>query len=65
MNGDEVEVKVFDEGMKHSTHKEGVILNILKRNTKGIVGIFKKSRNFGFVIPDDKALGGDIFYIKI
>lgn len=64
MNGDEVEVKVFDEGMKHGTHKEGVILNILKRNTKGIVGIFKKSRNFGFVIPDDKALGGDIFISK-
>lgn len=29
-----------------------------------IVGTFKKSRNFGFVVPDDKKLGSDIFIAK-
>lgn len=29
-----------------------------------IVGTFKKNRNFGFVVPDDKKLGSDIFIAK-
>ena len=29
-----------------------------------IVGLFKKSRNFGFVIPDDRKIGMDIFISK-
>lgn len=29
-----------------------------------IVGTFKKNRNFGFVVPDDKKLGSDIFVAK-
>ncbi len=29
-----------------------------------IVGTYQKSRNFGFVIPDDKKLGSDIFISK-
>ena len=34
----------------------------LERNT--IVGTYQKSRNFGFVVPDDKKLGTDIFISK-
>lgn len=29
-----------------------------------IVGVYKKSRNFGFVIPDDQAVSGDIYIPK-
>ena len=29
-----------------------------------IVGIYKKSRNFGFVVPDDKKINTDIFISK-
>ena len=29
-----------------------------------IVGLFKKSNNFGFVIPDDRKIGMDIFISK-
>ena len=29
-----------------------------------IVGIFQKSKNFGFVIPDDKKFGTDIYIPK-
>ena len=34
----------------------------LEKNT--IVGTFQKSRNFGFVVPDDRKLGTDIFISK-
>lgn len=34
----------------------------LEKNT--VVGTYKKSRNFGFVVPDDKKLGTDIFISK-
>lgn len=31
---------------------------------KQIVGTYQKSRNFGFVVPDDKKLGTDIYVSK-
>ena len=34
----------------------------LEKNT--IVGTYQKSRNFGFVVPDDKKLGTDIYIAK-
>ena len=34
----------------------------LEKNT--VVGTYQKSRNFGFVIPDDKKLGSDIYIPK-
>ena len=37
--------------------------NILKLKDT-VVGTFKKSRNFGFVVPDNKKLGTDIFVSK-
>ena len=33
-------------------------------NGKNYVGTFQKSKNFGFVVPDDKTLGTDIFISK-
>ena len=42
--------------------------NTLSENTlklkDTVVGTFKKSRNFGFVVPDNKKLGTDIFVSK-
>lgn len=62
MNGDIVEVKIIDENSGNS--KEGAIVKVVQRSTKQVVGIFEKSRNFGFVVPDDNALGTDIFISK-
>ena len=39
-----------------------MIEKLNKNNT--IVGIYQKSRNFGFVIPDDKKIGSDIYIPK-
>ena len=62
MNGDLVEVKIIDENSGSS--REGAIVQVVQRNTKQVVGTFEKSRNFGFVVPDDNALGTDIFISK-
>ena len=62
MNGDIVEVRILKE--KHGVHNEGAIINVVERNTKQVVGTFEKSKNFGFVIPDDNQLGTDIFISK-
>lgn len=40
---------------------EGEVIRILKRANETIVGTFDKYRKYGFVVPDDKRLGVDIF----
>ena len=61
MDGDLVDLILLDE--MHGNHVEGKIIKIIKRKTNTLVGTFKKSRNFGFVIPDDKRIT-DIFISK-
>ena len=41
--------------------REGEIVRIVNRANKKIIGTFDASKNFGFVIPDDKRIGQDIF----
>lgn len=45
-------------------HQEGKIVKIIKHQKDTIVGTFQNSRNFGFVVPDDKKFGTDIFISK-
>jgi ribonuclease R len=52
--------KHLEDGRK----PEGEVIRILKRANERIVGTFESSRNFGFVVPDDKRLGHDIFIPK-
>ena len=61
MNNDTVSVKV--QKGQQGKRKEGQVLKVLKRNTSEIVGLFQKSQNFGFVIPDDEKYN-DIFISK-
>lgn len=63
LNGDTVLVKIIDEENVNK-NKEGKIIRIIKHNITRIVGTFKNSKNFGFVIPDDKKIGTDIFIPK-
>ena len=66
LNGDEVLIRIFDDSeVQDGKHKrEGKILQITKHAQDTIVGIYKKSRNFGFVVPDDQAVSGDIYIPK-
>ena len=63
LDGDTVQVNIYKkkEGTKRA---EAKIVKIVKRERENIVGIFQKSKNFGFVVPDDKKFGTDIFISK-
>ncbi len=56
-----VEIIVQEEKGKSA---EGKIIKIKKHGKDTVVGIFQKNENFGFVVPDDKAFGTDIFISK-
>ena len=43
---------------------EGEIIKILERANKTVVGTFESSKYFGFVVPDDRRISGDIFIPK-
>lgn len=63
LNGDTVQVIVYKQ--KEGTKKaEAKVVRIVKREKETVVGIFQKSKNFGFVVPDDKKFGTDIFISK-
>lgn len=63
MDGDTVEVDLIPQALWGSS-REGIIVNILKRNTAEVVGTFEKSKRFGFVVPEGKRGGEDIFVRK-
>lgn len=63
LNGDLVLVKLTDS-QESNKSKEGKIVKILKREIEQVVGTFKNSKNFGFVVPDDKKIDTDIFISK-
>ncbi|HKM00102.1 MAG TPA: ribonuclease R [Mobilitalea sp.] len=62
MHGDRVNITISDE--QNGRRKEGVIVSILERAKTEVVGTFEKSKNFGFVVPDNLKLGRDIFIAK-
>ena len=41
-----------------------ILRKIIKRERETLVGIFQANKNFGFVVPDDKKFGTDIFIPK-
>lgn len=63
MNGDTVFVRVerSDEAGKRP---EGVVVRIIERQTKQIIGTYEDNGAFGFVIADDKRIPNDIFVPK-
>ena len=65
LNGDIVSIEIISSTNKESDKKEeGRIVKIIRHEKDTIVGTFQKSRNFGFVVPDDKNFGTDIFVSK-
>ena len=63
LNEDQVVLEII-ENLQKNSHKEGKILEIVQRGRDKIVGTFETSKNFGFVVPDDKKFGSDIFISK-
>lgn len=63
MNGDKVVAKVTKEE-DNGKKCEGEIIRILERANKTIIGTYEDSKNFGFVVPDDRRIYQDVFVPK-
>ena len=59
LHGDRVQI-VTEDGKK-GKRTEGTVVRVLERANREIVGYYQKSKNFGFVIPDNQKIGCDIF----
>lgn len=61
-HGDTVLIRADErpKGMK----QEAAVIKVLERGMKKIVGVYQKNENFGFVIPDNLKIDGDIFISK-
>lgn len=58
-DGDRVEVVIIKK--PDGKRKEGKIVKILERGVTKVVGYFQRSKNFGFVLPDNQKFQKDIF----
>ena len=63
MHNDRVVAKII-KSKTEGARTEGEIIRILERANKKVVGTFEKSRNFGFVVPDDPRILDDIFIAR-
>lgn len=68
LSGDTVRVEVnLDSkiyGMENGRRTEGSVSEVLVHANKYIVGIYKKNKSFGFVLPDNQKILKDIFIPK-
>lgn len=63
LHGDTVQVEIVNAG-EAGKRREGKIIKITKRDAVFVVGTFEKSKNYGFVVPDNLKLGSDIYIAK-
>lgn len=63
INGDDVLVRITKPSIEGKT-REGIVLKILKHNTKFVIGTFVKSKNFGFVVSLNDRKIPDIYIPK-
>ncbi len=59
VDGDTVKVTIFPT--QHGDHREGKVVEVLKRNRVRFVGRIEISSNFAFVIPDFRKIHQDFF----
>ncbi len=60
MNKDTVLIKVTKQS-QDGLRAEGEVIKIVEKGVSEIVGTFQAVKSYGFVIPDDKKIGQDIF----
>ncbi|WP_195251243.1 ribonuclease R [Romboutsia sp. 1001713B170207_170306_H8] len=63
MHNDRVIAEIINPATE-DRRAEGKIIKVVKREVTQVVGLFKPSRNFGFVIPDNKKFNQDIYIPK-
>lgn len=62
MHGDEVEIRIL--GTPEGKRTEGEITKVITRATTTVVGLYHKSKDFGFVNPDNQRFTKDVFIKK-
>lgn len=62
MHGDKVTIMI-SRG-KTGKRQEGMVVQILERGMKEVVGTFQRGKSFGFVVPDNQKFVRDIFIPK-
>lgn len=60
LDGDTVKIHVFPQRSR-SPRLEGEVVEVIKRARTNFVGIIQMSRNFAFLVTDDKKMPYDIF----
>ena len=63
LHGDSVQVEIT-AGAGDGKRREGKVVKITKRDAIFVVGTFERSKNYGFVVPDNLKLGSDIYIAK-
>jgi len=63
MHNDRVVARI-SRSMTEGKRAEGEIIRVLERANKTVVGTFDRSKYFGFVVPDNPRISGDIFIPK-
>lgn len=59
VHGDTVQITIFPT--RHGEHREGKVVEVVKRNRTRFVGRIDVSPNFAFVVPDFKKMHQDFF----
>ncbi len=62
MNNDRVMARMSSD--TRGKKPEGEIIRIITRANNKIVGVFNQSRDYAFVVPDDKRIGKDIYIMR-
>lgn len=63
LHGDRVMVRITKEDLG-KRKCEGEVETIIERANKTIIGVYEDSKNFGFVVPENKRIQNDIFIPK-
>jgi len=63
MHNDRAIVQLYKH-LEDGRKREGEVIRVLVRANNQVVGTYQSSRSFGFVVPDEKRLTGDIFIPK-
>lgn len=61
MDGDRVQVQVSPGASFSGKRAEGTVVRVLERAHETLVGYYQKNKSYGFVVPDNRRLGKDIF----
>ena len=64
MHSDTVLVELFPGNPGDGKRKEGMVVKIIERGIRRVVGTYQKSKSFGFVVPDNQRIGEDVFIPK-